>query len=142
MGFQVGLLHDTFQLSNRLAFEGFVNGGVYYNKVKYSNVMVVSTTQTFADNTRFVDTTGVTNARTDNSTIINNDARDMSEISYEAEASLTGVCRLNKCWSLRAGYQVLWINQLHLADAAYLGDATGTQELLFHGWHAGVECRR
>jgi hypothetical protein len=139
MGFQVGLLHDTMQLNNRLAIEGFVNGGVYYNKIKYSNVMVVKTTQVVADDTA---TTAFNEARTDDSTIVNNDARDLDEISYEAEASVTGVCRLNKCWALRAGYQVLWINHLHLADAAYLGDVEGSQELLFHGWHAGLECRR
>lgn len=139
MGFQVGLFHDTMQINDRLAFEGFVNSGVYYNRIKYSNVMVAQTTQVVADD---VNTTAFDEARTDQSTIVNNDSRDLSEISYEAEASLTGVCRLNKCWALRAGYQVLWINHLHLADAAYLGDAEGSQELLLHGWHAGIECRR
>ncbi len=139
MGFQIGLLHDTIQLNERFAFEGFVSGGVYYNKVKYSNVMGVFTTQTYADNTR---TVAVDESRTDQSNIVNNDARDLSEISYEAEASLTAVCRLNKCWALRAGYQVLWINHLHLADAAYLGNPEADSDLLFHGWHAGIECRR
>jgi hypothetical protein len=143
MGFQVGLLHDTFELNNRFAIEGFVNGGVYYNQVKYSNVMVVSTTQTFADNTRFSDTNGgQSDARTSTSTVVNNDARDLSEISYEAEASLTGVCRLNRCWSLRAGYQMMWMNHIHTADAAYLGTGDFSHDLLFYGWHAGLECRR
>jgi hypothetical protein len=139
MGFQIGLLHDTIDLNERFALEGFVSGGVYYNKVKYSNVMGVFTTQTFADNTRSTD---VIDARTDQSNVVNNDARTLSEISYEAEASLTAVCRLNRCWALRAGYQVLWINHLHLADAAYLGDPEADSDLLFHGWHAGIECRR
>ena len=71
-----------------------------------------------------------------------NDARDLDEISYEAEASLTGVCRLNKCWALRAGYQVIWLNHVHTAESAYLGDAEASSDLLFHGWHAGLECRR
>jgi hypothetical protein len=139
MGFQIGLLHDTFQLSNRFAIEGFVSGGVYYNKEKYSNVMAVSTTQTFADNTR---TTDFNEARNDTSTVVNNDARDLDEISYEAEASLTGVCRLNRCWALRVGYQILWIDHLHLAENAYMGDAFTDRDLTFHGWHAGIECRR
>ena len=52
MGFQVGMLHDTICLTDRFAIEGFLNAGVYYNQVKYSNVMGVFTTQTFADNTR------------------------------------------------------------------------------------------
>jgi hypothetical protein len=139
MGFQVGMFHDTIHVNNRFAIEGFVNGGVYYNRVKYSNVMAISTTQTFADNTR---STAFDDSRVDISNITNNDSRDLSEISYEAEASLTGVCRLNKCWALRAGYQVLWINHLHMADAAYLGNAEVDTDLLFHGWHAGLECRR
>jgi hypothetical protein len=107
--------------------------------VKYSNVMAVSTTQSFADNTR---TTDFNEARNDTSTGGNNDARDLDEISYEAEASLTGVCRLNKCWALRAGYQILWIDHLHLAENAYFGDAFTDRDLTFHGWHAGIECRR
>ena len=45
MGFQVGCFTTRLQLNDRFAIEGFVNGGVYYNKVKYSNVMVVHTTQ-------------------------------------------------------------------------------------------------
>ncbi len=139
MGFQVGLLHDTLHVNSRLSIEGFVNTGVYYNKVKYSNVMVVQTTQVVADDTS---TTTTSEARTDNSTIVNNDARDLSEISYVSEASLTGVCRLNKCWALRGGYQILWIDNLHLADAAYLGNPEQSDSLFFQGWHAGIECRR
>ena len=52
MGFQMGMLHDTIRLTDRFAIEGFLNAGVFYNQVKYSNVMGVFTTQTFADNTR------------------------------------------------------------------------------------------
>lgn len=139
MGFQIGLFHDTVRLNNRFAFEGFFNSGVYYNKVKYSNVMGVYTTQTFADNTR---STSGSDARVDTSNIVNNDTREYAEISYVSEASLTGVCRLNKCWALRGGYQVLWMNNLHKADDAYLGNPEQTNSMLFHGWHAGVECRR
>ncbi len=138
-GFQIGLLHDTINLNDRFAFEGFVNGGVYYNHIRYNNVMGVFTTQTFADNTRSV---AVDDSRVDVSNITNTDNRNYSEISYEAEASLTAVCRLNKCWAMRAGYEVLWINHLHLADQAYLGDPGADNDLLFHGWHAGLECRR
>ena len=52
MGFQMGMLHDTIRLTDRFAIEGFLNAGVFYNQVKYSNVMGMFTTQTFADNTR------------------------------------------------------------------------------------------
>lgn len=139
MGFQIGLFHDTVKLSNRLAIEGFVSGGVYYNQVKYNNTMGIFTTQSFADNTR---STGTTDSRVDTSNIVNGDSRDFAEISYVSEASLTGVCRLNKCWALRGGYQVLWINNVHTADTAFLGNPDQTNTMLFQGWHAGVECRR
>ena len=65
-----------------------------------------------------------------------------SDVAYVGEASLTAVCRLNKCWACRAGYQVLWIDGVQLADDAYLGDDIDSRSLIFHGWHAGVECRR
>ncbi len=140
MGFQVGMLHDSWCVNNRLALDGFVNAGVYYNKIKYSNVMGIFTTQQTADDTS---TTAFNEARTDVSSTINNDVRTLSEISYTAEASLSAVCRLNRCWALRAGYQVLWISNVHLAEDAYLHDGeTEGRDLLFHGWHAGIECRR
>lgn len=139
MGFQIGMLHDTWRLSDRLALDGFVNGGVYYNKIKFSNVMGIFTTQQTADDTS---TTGFNESRTDVSNTVNNDVRELSEISYTTEASLSAVCRLNKCWALRAGYQVLWITDVHLAEDAYLNGETVGRDLLFHGWHAGIECRR
>jgi hypothetical protein len=139
IGFQVGLLHDTWRVNRRFAFEGFISGGVYYNKIKYTNQMGISTTQIFADNTRSED---VDDARVDQSNIVNNDVREYGEVAYVTEASLSGVCRLNKCWALRGGYQMLWIANVHLADAAYLGDENSSDDLLFHGWHFGAECRR
>jgi hypothetical protein len=139
MGFQVGLLHDTWRVNRRFALEGFINGGVYYNRVKYTNLMGTFTTQFVADN---LDTIDFNEQRTDFSDTVNNDVREYSEISYVGEASLTGVCRLNKCWALRGGYQALWIANVHLAEDAYLGNENVAQDLLFHGWHAGIECRR
>ena len=138
-GFQIGLLHDTLCLTDRFSIEGFMNGGIYYNHVKYNNTMGVFTTQTFADNTR---SPAVDDSRVDVSNITNSDSRDFAEVSYEAEASLTAVCRLNRCWAMRAGYQVLWINHLHTADQAYLGNPGADSDLTFQGWHAGIECRR
>ncbi len=139
IGFQIGFLHDTWRVNRRFALEGFVNSGVYYNKIKFTNLMGTFTTQEFADNTTTLDDN---EARIDFSDTVNNDVRELSEISYVAEASLSGVCRLNKCWALRAGYQVLWINNLHLADDAFLDTGVDDRSLFFHGWHAGVECRR
>jgi hypothetical protein len=139
MGFQIGLLHDTWRLNRRFAIEGFLNSGVYYNKIKYTNLMRILTTQEFADNTN---TVTIDESRIDVSETVNNDVRELSEICYVAEASISSVCRLNKCWAMRAGYQVLWISNLHLAEDAFLNTGIEERDMLFHGWHAGIECRR
>jgi hypothetical protein len=139
MGFQIGLINDTWKVNRRLAIEGLVNGGVYYNKIKYSNIMGVFTTQQIADDTS---TIAVDESRIDFSDAVIHDAREYSDISYHGEASLTGIVRLNKCWALRAGFQALWIANLHLAEDAFLDGETEGRDLFFHGWHAGIECRR
>jgi hypothetical protein len=139
MGFQIGLAHDSWKLNRRISLEGNINSGVYYNKIKYSNIEGIFTTQQIADDTSTIE---FDESRIDFSDAVIVDAREYDEISYHAEASLTGVCRLNKCWALRGGYQCLWIANLQLAEDAYLGDANTTEDLFFHGWHFGVECRR
>jgi hypothetical protein len=130
IGFQIGIRHDMWRPMRRLSLEGFVNAGVYFNSVKHSNFMGELTTQ---------QTFGQPNSE---SGVFYNDVREISEISYIAEASVSGVCRLNKCWALRAGYQALWITDLHIAEDAYLNTGVETRDLFFHGWHAGVEHRR
>lgn len=139
MGFQVGMLHEAWCVTRRCTIEGFASGGVYYNKINYQNKMGTYTTQQIADNTA----TAATNETQSNiSNNVNNDTSDLSEIAYVGEASISGVCRLNKCWALRGGYQVLWIDHVHLADAAFLGNPEQSDSLFMHGWHAGIECRR
>jgi hypothetical protein len=125
IGFQIGGGYQFWQFGERLAIEGFFNAGVYHNKIKHTNLMGVFTPQ--AD--------GSVNA------VLNNDVSERSEISYVSESSISAVCWLNKCWALRAGYQTLWISDLHLAEDAFL-DNDDDENLFFHGWHAGVECRR
>jgi hypothetical protein len=101
--------------------------------------MGIFTTNEYADNTA---TLAFDESRIDFSDTANNDIREYSEISYISEASISGVCRLNRCWALRAGYQALWINNVRLAEDAYLGTDLEGRSLFFHGWHAGVEHRR
>jgi hypothetical protein len=139
LGFQLGLLHDSWQVSRRFAIEGYINGGVYHNRIKFTNLSGTQTTQILADD---LDTPTVDESRIDYSDTYNNDVREYSEISWVGEASLTGVCRLNKCWALRGGYQALYISNLHLADDAFIGNQNFARDLFFHGWHAGIECRR
>jgi hypothetical protein len=139
IGFQVGVRHDLWRPNHRFAIEGFANSGVYYNHIKYTNFMGIFTTQEYADNTATLDDD---ESRIDFSDTANNDVREYDEIAYIAEASISGVCRLNKCWAARAGYQALWISNVHLAEDAFLGSDLEGRSLFFHGWHAGIEHRR
>jgi hypothetical protein len=147
MGFQVGLRRDFWRVNSRFAIEGFINGGVYYNKIKYNNLMNTTTTQRIGTVTS-IDTQDTINFTGDANVVsaTNMDASDLSEIAYSGEASLSAVCRINKCWAMRAGYQVLWINGLRLADDAFLDPDTflgnESRSMIFQGWHAGIECRR
>jgi hypothetical protein len=133
IGFQGGVKYDIWNWGRRFSLQGFLNSGVYYNKAKYSNLQ-----QEFE--TQWVDNAGVVNVTSDSEsqlTIVEN-----SNIAYVGEASLTAVCRLNRCWACRAGYQVLFIDGLNLASDVYLQSGVEDRSLLFHGWHAGLECRR
>lgn len=130
IGFQGGVKYDVWNWGRRFSLQGFLNGGVYYNKAKWSNQQ-----QEFQVNYRANGT--VTAASNSDLTIV-----EESNVAYLGEASLTAVCRLNRCWACRAGYQVLYINGLNLASDAYLNSAVDTRSLIFHGWHAGIECRR
>ena len=146
MGFQIGLRHDFWRPNSRFAIEGFVNGGVYYNKVKYTNLMNTTTTQQFGDVLAVDEDDPAFDGTTNVVSNTNLDSSDLSEIAYSYEASISAVCRLNKCWAMRAGYQVLWINGLRLADESFLDPDVfldnSTHSMLFQGWHAGIECRR
>lgn len=147
MGFQIGVRNDYWQMTRRIGIEAFVNGGLYYNKVKYTNLMNVTQVQRAGavvpvDTTNTNDFPGFTTVASST----NMDTSDLSEIAYSWEANISAVCRINKCWAMRAGYQVLWINGLRLADEAFLDPDifldNETHSLLFQGWHAGIECRR
>jgi hypothetical protein len=140
IGFQIGLRHDLWRPNRRVAIEGFVNSGVYYNRIKHTNLMGVYSLQQFSDDPSTPNVNE--SALFDEPRVANNDIREYSEISYVSEASVSGVCRLNRCWALRAGYQALWISNLRLAEDAYLGTDLEGRSLFFHGWHAGVEHRR
>ncbi|MFH1267521.1 MAG: hypothetical protein ABIK89_17500 [Planctomycetota bacterium] len=72
--------------------------------------------------------------------------------AFIGELGVTGVCRLGDHFTLRAGYQAMWIEGVALApeqipftDVAPFGAGTAdlhaTGGLLFHGCHLGLEAR-
>jgi hypothetical protein len=139
IGFQVGVRRDLWQICRRFTLQGYVNSGVYHNLIKRTNMTSVTTKQVIGDDT---DTLDENEGRTDVSNATNMDVAELSDVAYMAEASLTGVCRLNKCVALRGGYQFVWIQGLRLAENAYLGADLPERSLTFQGWHVGVEYRR
>ncbi len=137
VGFQVGMRRDLWQICRRFTLQGYANSGLYYNWVKRTNLRSVSTRQATGYDT---DEDIAASVNVANAT--NNDVAALTDVAYMAEASLTGVCRLNKCLALRGGYQLLWIDGLRLAENAYLGEGLPERRLTFQGWHVGLEYRR
>jgi hypothetical protein len=142
LGFQVGVRRDIWRIGRMFSLQGFANAGVYHNQIKRTNIMSVETVRFVGDDT---DTPANETGSTGN-LVINHDVSDITELAYVAEGSVTAVCRLNRCVALRAGYQVMWINNIHIAEDDFLDDVLNmggqTQSLIFSGWHAGVEYRR
>jgi hypothetical protein len=140
IGFQLGVKRDLWRIGRMFSLQGYANAGVYHNHIKRTNLMTMETLVLVGDDSDATgDQTGVIS-----SLVENRDATELNEISYLAEASITGICRLNRCCAMRAGYQIMWINNVHLAEDEYLmpvGEDLN-RGLVFQGWHAGVEYRR
>jgi hypothetical protein len=139
IGLQIGARRDLWQICQRFTLQGFINSGVYYNNAQRFNRMALTTTERIPDN---LVTADINEARTAVSTASNAVSSQVSNVAYAAEASLTGVCRLNKCVALRGGYQFLWVQGVRMAENAYLGSDLPERQLTFQGWHVGVEYRR
>ncbi len=138
IGFQVGVRRDIWRLGRWFSVEGYADTGVYHNLVKRTHLMQTSTLELVSENPA---TTALENGSVGTSTT-NNDVSNLNEISYLSEASLSVVCRLNRCCALTGGYQALWIQNLHLADDEFVNNDSLTRGLFFQGWHAGFEYRR
>jgi hypothetical protein len=139
IGFQTGLRYDVWKLSRRLSLQGYINAGVYYNRIQRTDLMRTTNTTFTADDplTMDIDETDTTVTTTTSAV-----QTEPTDIAYLAEASLTGVCRVNESLALRCGYQILWIEGLQLASDAYLNTGVDSRGMWFDGWHAGVEYRR
>jgi hypothetical protein len=138
LGFQVGVKRDLWKLGKMFSVQGYANAGVFHNRIKRSNIMSVETRELVGDDSD----TGTFEGRESVTAVFNHEVSDRTEISYLGELSLTGICRLNRCCAMRAGYQILWLNNVHLADDAFLATGVDARSMIFQGWHAGVEYRR
>ena len=145
IGFQVGGRHDMWQVSRRVSVQGFFNAGVYYNRIQFSQGEVRATTEQTVDDPMTLDVDeGIPQTITSGSFR----STEPTDIAYLAEASISTVCKLNRCCAIRCGYQALWIDGLHLAEDVYVNEGLGLSmplgrhDFFLHGWHVGLEYRR
>ncbi|NOY30717.1 MAG: hypothetical protein GXP28_11280 [Planctomycetes bacterium] len=64
-----------------------------------------------------------------------------NQVAFAAEGGVTMVADILPSWSIRGGYQVMYLSSLAAIDAANpLGVSTRTQaDALYHGFHGGLE---
>ncbi|MEM6329591.1 MAG: hypothetical protein AAF790_05015 [Planctomycetota bacterium] len=139
IGFQGGVRSDLWSLGERFYLSGFANAGAYCNLIRRSSDY--RQTDTFF---RFDDpaTVGVSEAVDATATASTGYKSDRVRMSLLTEASLSAVYQVNRCTTAQLGYQVLYINGLELGEQALLGGDPTRDDLLLHGWFAGVEYRR
>ncbi len=106
----------------RIGVEG--NAGIYNNRYKFNN------SGTFSAGTAPADFAG---------------ASEGNHVAFATEAEVSMVADILSSWSLRGGYRVLYIDRLATGagniDQSGLAAAVGTPDgdLLFHGFHGGLE---
>lgn len=125
-GFQLGAEGPIWRPTGRLAIEGFGKAGIFNNRADQTTVYEQPVGTGFFEGVGSADHT-----------------------AFMAELGLTAVYHISDCWSLRGGYQVMWLdgvavatNQLGAVDmtAATGGiDCGGT--VFYHGAMAGLEAR-
>ena len=123
-GFQVGVEAILCQTS-QWEIDGFVKVGIFANDASVSSQTVVPDFPTFTNNG-------------------NND----SHTSHFAELGINGSYRINSCWSLKAGYRVMWLGGV--LEAANQVPATTNQavtlthassNVFYHGATAYLQAR-
>lgn len=154
IGFQSGLRLDMWRPTRRLHFAGFASAGVYCNFVDRdrvsSSTVTVTTKETVVDgnnNTPLDPTDDPTRVDTTTNSLTTNVATsaDGTRIAFTTEASLAATWRLSSTTALRGGYQVQFLSGVELAENLWTAPPPITaqsDELVLHGWFAGLEYRR
>lgn len=126
-GFQIGA--DARVLDRGLLrLDGFIKAGIYANHAHQATYTI--------HNLGIPRTAG--------------DRRDHA--AFLGELGLTAVCRLGEHWSVRGGYQVMWVEGVSLApdqiphtDVTLFSPGLATLNtnggLLYHGCHVGLQAR-
>lgn len=143
IGFQIGGRRDLWQVSRKVYLQAYANGGIYCNLIDRIDIddAVTTSTEILADDpgTADVDETGQTRTvttRTGNTVKV-----ERTEAAFVGEASAAIVWKLNRCVALRGGYEMIYLNGIHMGDDAFMG-RTERESTLIHGIFAGLEYRR
>ncbi|QDU88458.1 hypothetical protein Pla175_18360 [Pirellulimonas nuda] len=138
IGIQGGLRSDLFQVTPRLRFEGFLNGGAYCNLI-YRDSRIDETRRVVAlDDPSTPDSEAI---EVTQSSQVGYES-DRARIAYTAEASFAAALQWNRCLSTKLGYQVLYLDGLELGASAFRGIPPSSEDLLLHGFFASLEYRR
>lgn len=123
-GLQIGADGILWTNGQRLSLESAIKAGVFANGI--------STSLDFTSTDPNEETASIRYGR--------------DRTSFVGDLTVTGVYQLNRAWSLRAGYQLLWLSgvavgsmQFHNFGAGLIPNNSGT--VLFHGALLGVERR-
>lgn len=150
IGFQGGLRLDMWRPTRRLHLNGFLSAGLYCNIVDRNRVFKETTSITTKERVSTTPTGGgapvetveqTTNALTAGSVA----STDGTRVALVTEASLAATWRLNETTALRGGYQIIHFSGVELAGNLWTSPPPVTpqsDDLLLHGWFAGLEYRR
>lgn len=143
IGFQLGLRRDLWHVGRKVFVQGFVNGGMYCNLINREDTVRTTTTSTeiLEDDPATTDVDETGQVQTLSNSTGNRVKTERTEMSFVGEASVSLVWKINNCCALRSGYEVLVLNNVELADDAFLGNLE-SRDLVFHGFTAGFEYRR
>ena len=138
IGFQLGGRRDSWQLGRWLSLEAFANAGVYCNMFKRENFTRNVTTIITGDDLSTPDNEFSLGASEVRSTT----RQDFAEIAFAGEAGVTSVTRLNQCFALRCGYQVLVVDGMGQGLDAYFAPDLVSSTVLYHGLQFGLVYHR
>lgn len=135
IGVQGGVYRDVWHWNQWFSIEPFGNAGIYMNDFRRREITRNVTTVITGDD---VDTPGVEFVQS-TTTVQTVNTQEFSDVAFTGEAGITGVLRLSPCVALRAGYQVLVVDNVGQGIDGFLAPGLNGTNLFYHGGHFGIE---
>ncbi len=143
IGFQIGARRDLWQVSRKVYFQTYANGGIYCNFVNRSDTddAVTTSTEILEDDPLTLDEDETGQSRTIVTRTGNTVKVESTEAAFVGEVSAALVWKLNRCFALRGGYEAIYLHGVHMGNDAFMG-RDESESTLIHGLFAGLEYRR